>query len=167
MQIKVEAASELDADRLRTLRLAALSDSPNAFGAKYEVEKEKPINFWQNSARITSWCLVSAEQVDIGLLAVDKATKDRTADCWISAWWIHQDFRGKGVTKLMLDWVDQLASKNNWRRMGLGVWPDNKAGISAYKKLGFIAGSELMPSRSIPGLLYLPMFRDIGGESNE
>jgi hypothetical protein len=43
MQIKVEAASELDADRLRTLRLAALSDSPNAFGAKYEVEKEKLI----------------------------------------------------------------------------------------------------------------------------
>jgi len=40
-------------------------------------------------------------------------------------------------------------------------------GISAYKKLGFIAGSELMPSRSIPGLLYLPMFRDIGGESLE
>ena len=35
MQIKVEAASELDADRLRTLRLAALSDSPNAFGTTY------------------------------------------------------------------------------------------------------------------------------------
>ena len=111
--------------------------------------------------------MVSADNADIGLVAVDKATKDRTADCWISAWWIHQDFRGKGVTKLMLDWVDQLASKNNWRRMGLGVWPDNKVGINAYKKLGFIAGSELMPSRSIPGLLYLPMFRDIGGESLE
>jgi hypothetical protein len=50
MQIKVEAASELDFDRLRTLRLAALSDSPDSFGAKYDVEKEKPINFWQNSA---------------------------------------------------------------------------------------------------------------------
>ena len=58
MQIKVEAASELDFDRLRTLRLAALSDSPDSFGAKYDVEKEKPINFWQNSARISNWCLV-------------------------------------------------------------------------------------------------------------
>lgn len=167
MQIKVETASALDADRLRTLRLAALSDSPNAFGAKYEVEKEKPINFWQNSARITNWCLVSADNADIGLVAVDKATQDRTADCWVSAWWIQKEFRGKGVTRLMMDWIDQLASKNNWQRIGLGVWPDNKVGISAYKKLGFIAGSELMPSRSIPGLLYLPMFRDIGGESLE
>ena len=40
MQIKVEAASELDADRLRTLRLAALSDSPNAFGAKLKLRKK-------------------------------------------------------------------------------------------------------------------------------
>jgi len=67
----------------------------------------------------------------------------------------------------MLDWIDQLASKKNWHRMGLGVWPDNKQAISAYEKLGFVAGGEPMPSRSIPGLLYLPMFRDIGGESNE
>jgi RimJ/RimL family protein N-acetyltransferase len=51
--------------------------------------------------------------------------------------------------------------------MGLGVWPDNKQAISAYEKLGFVAGGEPMPSRSIPGLLYLPMFREIGGESNE
>jgi RimJ/RimL family protein N-acetyltransferase len=167
MQIKVEAASELDFDRLRTLRLAALSDSPDSFGAKYNVEKEKPINFWQNSARISNWCLVSADEVDIGLVAVDSAGEDRRADCWISAWWIQKEFRGKGITQLMLDWIDQLASKKNWHRMGLGVWPDNKQAISAYEKLGFVAGGEPMPSRSIPGLLYLPMFREIGGESNE
>ena len=40
MQIKVEAASELDFDRLRILRLAALSDSPDSFGAKYDDENE-------------------------------------------------------------------------------------------------------------------------------
>jgi hypothetical protein len=57
MQIKVEAASELDFDRLRTLRLAALSDSPDSFGAKYDVEKENRLTFGktQPEFQIGAW----------------------------------------------------------------------------------------------------------------
>lgn len=167
MGTQVISASTDEAQRVRELRLSALFESPTAFGAKYVVEKEKPITFWQNSIRISNWCLVSKDEVDIGVLAVDRADKDRTADCWVGAWWIKESFRGQGIAKLMLDWVDQLAERNSWQRVGLGVWPDNDRAIKAYKKLGFIPGDQLMPSRSIPGLLYLPMFRNISGGSVE
>lgn len=167
MPIQVISAGADQVQRVRALRLSALADSPAAFGAKYDVEKEKPITFWQNTVRISNWSLVSVDELDVGLLAVDRADKDRTADCWIGAWWISESYRGQGIAQLMLDWVDQLAKDNSWARMGLGVWPDNERAISAYKKLGFIAGDQLMPSRSIPGLLYLPMFRDIKGGSIE
>jgi len=164
MDIKLNLATESDYLRVKQLRLAALKDSPDSFGAKYKVLKDRPDNYWQQVLKASSWCLVSADGVDIGLLAVDRADKDRNSDCWVSGWWISQSHRGQGISKLMAQWVDQLCLKNGWGKIGLGVWPDNKAAIAVYLKLGFIAADALMPSRSIPGLMYLPMYKSIGGE---
>ena len=110
----------------------------------------------------THWCFAVADGVDVGLLAVDRAEKDRNSDCWLSSWWIHQDHRGSGIPKLMLNWLEQLCIEKKWEKIGLGVWPDNLRAISAYKKLGFTEAEKLLPSRSIPGLMYLAMYRNVG-----
>jgi len=162
MSIEIVTATVNDVDRLRALRLAALKDTPDAFGAKYEDEAEKPISDWQNRLKNTNWCFVVADGVDIGLLAVDRAEKDRNSDCWLSSWWIHQDHRGSGIPKLMLNWLEQLCIEKKWEKIGLGVWPDNLRAISAYKKLGFTEAEKLLPSRSIPGLMYLAMYKNVG-----
>jgi ribosomal protein S18 acetylase RimI-like enzyme len=162
MSIEIITAIADDVDRLRSLRLAALKDTPSAFGAKYEDEAEKPILDWQNRLNNTYWCFVVADGVDVGLLAVDRAEKDRNSDCWLSSWWIHQDHRGSGIPKLMLNWLEQLCIEKKWEKIGLGVWPDNLRAISAYKKLGFTEAEKLLPSRSIPGLMYLAMYRNVG-----
>ena len=162
MSIEIVTATVNDVDRLRALRLAALKDTPDAFGAKYEDEAEKPILDWQNRLKNTHWCFVVADGVDVGLLAVDRAEKDRNSDCWLSSWWIHQDHRGSGIPKLMLNWLEQLCIEKKWEKIGLGVWPDNLRAISAYKKLGFTEAEKLLPSRSIPGLMYLAMYRNVG-----
>ena len=162
MSIEIVTATVNDFDRLRALRLAALKDTPDAFGAKYEDEVEKPILEWQDRLKNTNWCFVVADGVDVGLLAVDRAEKDRNSDCWLSSWWIHQDHRGSGIPKLMLNWLEQLCIEKKWKKIGLGVWPDNLRAISAYKKLGFTEAEKLLPSRSIPGLMYLAMYRNVG-----
>ena len=162
MSIEIVTATVNDVDRLRALRLAALKDTPDAFGAKYEDEVNKPISEWQDRLKNTHWCFVVADGVDVGLLAVDRAEKDRNSDCWLSSWWIKDAFRGSGIPKLMLTWLEQLCRENNWKKIGLGVWPDNLRAIAAYKKLGFTQANALLPSRSIPGLMYLAMYRDVG-----
>jgi ribosomal protein S18 acetylase RimI-like enzyme len=162
MSIEIITATVNDFDRLRALRLAALKDTPDAFGAKYEDEVEKPILDWQNRLKNTHWCFAVADGVDVGLLAVDRAEKDRNSDCWLSSWWIHQDHRGSGIPMLMLNWLEQLCIEKKWEKIGLGVWPDNLRAISAYKKLGFTEAEKLLPSRSIPGLMYLAMYRNVG-----
>jgi RimJ/RimL family protein N-acetyltransferase len=164
MKIQISQAEPEDFKRVRELRLSALKDSPNSFGAKYEVLKERPDNYWQQVLKESSWCLVSIDGVDIGLLAVDRADKDRNSDCWLSGWWITPTHRGQGISKLMAQWVYELCRKNGWQKIGLGVWPDNKAAIAVYLKLGFVAADSLLPSRSIPGLMYQPMYKSIGGE---
>ena len=161
MSIEIVTATLSDVDRLRALRLAALKDTPAAFGAKYEDEVNKPILEWQDRLKNTHWCFVVSEGVDVGLLAVDKAEKDRNSDCWLSSWWIKDEFRGSGIPKLMLTWLEQLCRESNWKKIGLGVWPENIRAIAAYKKLGFTEAQELLPSRSIPGLMYLAMYRNV------
>jgi RimJ/RimL family protein N-acetyltransferase len=162
MSIEIVTATVNDVDRLRALRLAALKDTPAAFGAKHEAEELKPKSEWRDRLKNTYWCFVVADGVDVGLLAVDKAEKDRNSDCWLSSWWIKDEFRGSGIPKLMLTWLEQLCRENNWKKIGLGVWPENIRAIAAYKKLGFTEAQELLPSRSIPGLMYLAMYRNVG-----
>ena len=165
MRIALIAAEGTDVERLKRLRLSALKDSPTAFGAKYENLKDRPDHYWQQVIKASSWCLVSVDGLDIGLLAVDRADKDRNSDCWLSSWWISENYRGHGISRLMADWVYNLCKENRWQKIGLGVWPDNKKAIAVYLKLGFELADGLMPSRSIPGLMYQPMYKSIGGDT--
>jgi RimJ/RimL family protein N-acetyltransferase len=160
VELKVISAPD-DAVRLREIRLRALQDAPYAFGADLKVESEKPINYWENHLRISNWCLVEDGKKDIGLLEVSKAADDRSADCWLSSWWIDQNFRGQGVSKLMLQWLDQLCTDKGWHKQGLGVWPENEEAVAVYLKLGFIKGEKELQSRSRPEKMYLPMYRNL------
>jgi len=92
VQIKIEKASATEAERLKRLRLAALKDAPYAYGAVYEVDKDKPISFWQQTLVNSNWFFTSIDGVDIGLIGVEKAAKDRGSDCWIFGWWIAHSF---------------------------------------------------------------------------
>ena len=161
MQIEITKAGAEDAQRLRSVRLAALKDTPDAFGAKHEDELLFSDSQWQDRLKYTYWCFVVADGVDIGLLAVDKADKDRNSDCWLSSWWISDAFRGQGVAQLMMEWVIKLSRENDWKIIGLGVWPENLRARSAYKKLGFLEADKPLPSRSKPGQMYLGMYRQV------
>ena len=165
MRIVLNKATAEDFLRLKSLRLSALKNSPTAFGAKFDDLKDRPENYWQQLIKVSSWCLAAADGADIALLAVDRADKDRNSDCWLSSWWISENYRGRGISKLMADWVYNLCKENGWEKIGLGVWPDNKNAIAVYLKLGFELADGLMPSRSIPGLMYQPMYKSIGGDT--
>ena len=161
MKIEIVTPSSNDAERLRDLRLRALADAPYAFGANYKVESEKPIEYWQDYLKNTDWCFAVIDGVDIGLLAVDKADADRNSDCWMASWWLEEAYRGQGIPKLMLEWLDNLSISKGWKKPGLGVWPENKRAIAAYLKLGFVKGEKPLPSRSRPDKMYLPMYRNL------
>ena len=86
--MKIVKASANEAERLKSLRLAALKDAPYAYGAEYQVDREKPISFWQQALAGSNWFFTSSNGVDIGLIGVEKAAEDRGSDCWIFGWWI-------------------------------------------------------------------------------
>ena len=161
MAISVIKLKLSEAARLRVIRLQALKDAPYAFGADFQKESEKDLSYWQDNLNNTNWCIAVDNGRDIGLLAVDLADADRGSDCWLSSWWIDQNYRGQGVSKLMLQWLDQLCVEKGWHKQGLGVWPENEAAIDVYLKLGFTKGDKELQSRSRPEKMYLPMYRNL------
>jgi RimJ/RimL family protein N-acetyltransferase len=161
LKIEIVEPKSSEAQRLRKIRLMALKDAPYAFGADYKVESEKPIEYWQDYLNKTDWCFAVSDGVDVGLLAVDKADEDRNSDCWLASWWLDENYRGQGIPKLMLEWLDKLCASKGWQKQGLGVWPENERAIAAYLKLGFIKGEKSLQSRSRPEKMYLPMYRNL------
>lgn len=150
-----------DWEELRNLRLHALADSPEWFGARIEVESERNSEDWKKELETAHWRLIESSNVTVGIMAVSKAEPLRDADCWLFGCWIAPEFRGHGVMKVIIDELDQICRTEGWMKQGLGVWPNNERAIRAYKKYGFYAGGEPRQSRSRPEQLYIPMFRHL------
>lgn len=51
--------------------------------------------------------------------------------------YIHKDFRGKGLSKLVLDWLISSARENNFHVMMAVIDSENELSISLHKKYGF------------------------------
>jgi len=86
VNIQFQKATTTDASRLRQIRLAALKDAPYAYGAKYEVEKDKAITVWEESLELSNWFFASIDGEDIGLIGIEKAGVDRLSvllDFWL------------------------------------------------------------------------------------
>ena len=67
----IEVVTGQDPSRLKSLRLSALKDTPEAFGAKHEDELLFSDTHWQERMVNTQWCFVVADGVDV--VVVDPA----------------------------------------------------------------------------------------------
>jgi RimJ/RimL family protein N-acetyltransferase len=92
-------------------------------------------------------------------MSVEKMNGDFGARCWIGGCWVENSHRNQGALRAMFAYVDKNAESRDWQIQGLGVWIDNFAAISAYKKLGFVEMGEPQMSTRKPGLFYQRMIR--------
>ncbi len=145
--------------RLRDIRLAALLDSPDAFGGKYEDERLFDEQRWRAEFAKQAFVIASVSGVDAGMMYIENLNGDFDATCWIGGCWTDPQFRGVGLMHAMFKFLDEQASQRNWQVQGLGVWRDNFLAIAAYEKLGFVAMGDPQPSSRQPGKFYIRMIR--------
>jgi RimJ/RimL family protein N-acetyltransferase len=98
--------------------------------------------------------------IDIAVLSVENLEGDFGATCWIGGCWVNPEYRGRGVMKALISYLDEHAEERGWKVQGLGVFSDNDEAIAAYEKLGFIRRGELQPSTRRPDRLFQRMIRD-------
>ncbi len=146
--------------RLRRLRINSLSESPDAFGGNLETEEMLSEEEWRKKFEKLVHLVAVIDGIDIAVLSVENLEGDFGATCWIGGCWVNPEYRGRGVMKALISYLDEHAEERGWKVQGLGVFSDNDEAIAAYEKLGFIRRGELQPSTRRPDRLFQRMIRD-------
>jgi len=153
----VELIEPNDWQRLRSIRLEALTDSGHAFGGTLEGESAETESAWREKFVKNDYLIASIDGKDVAMLSVEVLDGDFGATCWIGSCWSNPDFRGKGLLRSLITYIDK--QDKDWKIQGLGVWTDNYTAIAAYEKLGFVKMGEDTESSRKPGMYYQRMIR--------
>ena len=155
--ILVEQIEPNDWERLRSIRLQALTESGHAFGGTLEAESAEDETAWRAKFEKNDFLIASVDGVDGAMMYIEVLNGDFGATCWIGGCWSDPRFRGKGLMRAMFTFIDQ--QNKDWKIQGLGVWTDNYNAIAAYEKLGFVKMGEDTESTRKPGKFYQRMIR--------
>lgn len=159
-QIKVELLTADQWARARELRLDSLRDSAYAFGGNLETESAQSESEWRAKFENLNYLVASVDGVDSAIMTVENLKGDFAATAWVGGCWSSPDYRGVGLLRAMMNFVDEHAKEKGWQRQGLGVWEDNYPAIAAYEKLGFVAMGEPKLSTRVANKFYIRMIRE-------
>jgi GNAT superfamily N-acetyltransferase len=156
-EVVVQLISPNEWQRLRSIRLQALTESEHAFGGTLEAESIETETAWRAKFEKNDFLIASVDGVDGAMMYVETLNGDFGATCWVGGCWSDPQFRGNGLMRAMFTFVDQ--QEKDWKIQGLGVWTDNYKAIAAYEKLGFVKMGEDTESTRKPGKFYQRMIR--------
>jgi GNAT superfamily N-acetyltransferase len=133
-------------ERLRDVRLRALSTDPAAFIETYENAASDPDDRWRERAtptqRQASFAYERAGRFD-GLVSCFVA--DDPAATFLVAMWVAPELRGTGAARELVETVLRWAREVGAARVCLSVEGDNPRAARLYEKCGFAETSDPPP----------------------
>jgi ribosomal protein S18 acetylase RimI-like enzyme len=134
--MKIERLSPDDEDRLRSIRLAALRDAPDAFGSTLEETSARPAESWRQQLRDLATFVAVMGGADAGIVRGVQLDEDPAVAILLSMW-VAPTARGKGVGKALVDALVAWARADGFARLVLDVADDNQPAIALYARTGF------------------------------
>lgn len=139
--VRFEQLTASDAQRFRMLRLRALRDSPDAFGATYEQAFARAIEEWSRQLADIPTFVAVRDGVDIGL-ARSADDKDESTSGWLISLWVAPEARRRGVAGALIDLVIDNARARGLTKLLLDVADTNAGAIELYDRKGFVRTGE-------------------------
>ena len=158
-KVEVSLLSKDEWERLKAIRIRALTENPEAFGANLDEVTAQSKEAWLKPYEKEDYLIASIDGVDVGMLYIEVLNGDHGATCWVGGCWTDSAYRSKGVMRALFNYIDLHSKEKDWSRQGLGVWTDNFSAIKAYEYLGFAFAGEKMPG-SREGKFFQHMVRD-------
>ena len=140
----------------RVVRLAALEDTPSAFGSTYEAESRRSEKHWvervvagsRGSARATFFAEDEGGVV-VGLVGGYRVAPSDERVELVSMWTV-PTHRRRGVGRALVEAVTAWAEETGGTHVGLWVTRGNTAAENLYQAMGFMPTGERQPLPSDP-----------------
>ena len=127
------------------LRVAALTESPAAFGSTVVRERELPLETWQARLTDNAWFAAFDAEIAVGLACgVHTETPDERE---MTGVWVAPSHRGTGIGDALVTSVRDWAALQGAHRVTLEVVRNNERAIDLYTRHGF----EVVGQTETPG----------------
>lgn len=135
-------------ERLKTVRLRALRDAPDAFGSSYERESAFTPEKWLERLTGSWWRVAVVDGADAGLVCV--RVEEGTAH--LLSMWVAPEARNRGVGSLLVDAAIEHARGQGLEEMELWCVDHNTAARALYTRKGFTPTGKTMALPSNPDI---------------
>jgi GNAT superfamily N-acetyltransferase len=127
----------------RDVRLAALADSPTAFGSGAAQEEALSENDWRAMTRTAAIFVAAAGETSVGVVA--GLPRQSAGGRGLGAMWVAPSWRGSGVAAALTGAVIAWARSGGGTRIGLWVAADSPRARRFYQRQGFRATGQTRP----------------------
>ena len=168
MGVRRARADEWEA--LREIRLAALADSPHAFGSTLAEERDADEARWRGWITGEGWGGAVATFIADGPgpllgMATGYRPDDRPTTGWLFAMWVRPERRGEGLGRRLVAAVEEWAAALDIDQLLLRVTDGNDGAVRFYASCGFVGTSDAPePLREGSDLVTKTMRLLVGGQ---
>ena len=146
MQPALRVISGDDWAHFRAIRLRALADAPDSFGATLAEAAAQPDDVWRDRAEGPGPLLLAFS--DDGPVAMGGLyAQEGSQQAFVWGMWVEPDARGRGlgarILRELLDWAQRLGD----REVLLHVTEGNDGARRLYEAHGFVSTGEWQPLR--------------------
>lgn len=158
--VTIRRARRDDWRLLKSIRLEALLDTPDAFGSSYESARNFSDEQW--ATLIDEHCYFLAERgASVVGMASGGFNDFHPGTLWVYAMFVTPDARGSDVASRLVEAVSEWARDQGARDLYLHVTTTVERARSFYHKLGFTPTGETFAMQRDPSLVLMSMHRDI------
>jgi ribosomal protein S18 acetylase RimI-like enzyme len=156
--------------RLKALRLAALADSPDAFGTTLADSRRETDRYWHERAELGALSaddiiVVAVERDEWWGLARGSWEAGPAGTVELGGVWVHPDRRRSGIAAQLCEAVANWASQSGATQLQLWVTETNVAARGLYVRLAFAETGDIQRHPSNPALREIRMVRRVHGYS--
>lgn len=135
-------------EALREIRLAALTDSPDAFGSTLAEERDADEARWRGWITGEGWAGAVATFITDGPgpllgMATGYRPDDRPTTGWLFAMWVRPERRGEGIGRQLVAAVEEWAAALDIDQLLLHVTDGNDGAVRFYASCGFVGTSDV------------------------
>ncbi len=139
--MQIQRLASDDWPRFKQLRLAALQDSPDAFGSTLADAQTRSADAWRQQVAEVATFIAVHNEVDAGLVR-GAADETDVSTAWLISMWVAPDHRRLGLGARLIDSVVKWARTEGYQRLALDVADHNTPAVQLYSRHGFKSTGE-------------------------